>query len=1007
MKINRRKFLKTTAIASASIPFFNSQGMALFIEAGGELAKIFASPGDDYKAGCYWWWFNVLVDKEGITRDLEEFKQKGIYHVFLINTKGGLGGADFPQGAKLFSQEWEELYTHTISEATRLGLEIGVNMSSGWCMGGPWIKPEDSGRWFLQSKLTVEGPQKFDGPLPLPGNRDGYDNVFNPPGFDKYINLPLTALDYRDTSIVAIPDNDGDAAKLLGERGGNILFSKSNRWDFSSHAKANVVLAPTLKPYLELPGDQPIPIEKVIDLNSKIGPDGKLKWDVPPGKWTIIRTGHRMTGSKLLIAQPEADGLSVDWFESKPVDIQFENFAKPFQELALKVNKNTLKYFGEDSFEDGYPNWTSNIINYFKEYRGYDPTPYLPVFAGYIVGSAEISDRFLHDYRKTVADCMADKHYQYLAEVCHKNGLLVQNESAGPSRSGSICMDGMKNLGKSDYPMGEFWLGPKHDEEGGLDPKLAYAATRLENGQNKVTKMVASAAHIYGKETVSAEAFTSHRHWKDSPGMLKQALDRAFCEGVNRIFLHTATASRPRDGKPGYEYGAGTHFNPNVTWWDKSKPFFDYVARCQYLLRAGKFVADVLYYNGDWAPNIVLPKHIDPNLGKGFDYDVCNEEVLLTRLSVKNNLIVLPDGMSYRLLVLPDTTKMPLPVLKKIEELVRKGATIIGAKPKTDPGLFSYPKCDEQVENLANKIWGNVDGKKIKQRIYGNGRIFTNESLHHILKLDGIVADFLYNGQDFNLDYIHRTTAEAEIYFVSNLKNSKAKTYCSFRIADRTAEIWDPVDGAMLTNPITSVKEGRTLIELEFDVFQSYFIIFPKKATVKQLVTKNWAIQNSSQLKRIQSIAGPWKVAFDPNWGGPALVNFEKLTDWATHTDERIKYYAGKAVYEHTFKLDFNKNAAKNLFLDLGEVKNIAEVWLNGESLGIVWTAPWRVDISKTVKNGNNDLKIEVINLWPNRLIGDADKPKEKRLTNTNIVFKSTDPLLPSGLLGPVEILSL
>lgn len=944
-----------------------------------------------------------MVDKEGITRDLTAFRAKGMGGVLLVNSAGGLGGVPFPQGARLFSEEWKELYRHAMKEAKRLGIEVGINLSSGWCMGGPWIRPENSGRWYLQSELHVQGPQRFSGKLPLPGNRDGYDKVFNPPGYKEYIDLPLEKLDYRDTAVVAFLNPGKQASHISGERA-NVLAAKTNRKDASNFALAVDIMNPTRTPWKDDPADQPIPPDRVIDLTSGMSADGQLEWEVPPGNWTIIRTGHRMTGSRLMIAQPEADGLSIDWFDRKGVEIQFENFGRIMLEEAAKVGAKP-DYFCDDSFEDGFPNWTGKILEKFKYYRGYDATPYLPALRGYIIGSAEISDRFLTDYRKTIADCMADEHYGRFAGLCHEHGMLVQNEAAGPSRSGTICLDGLKNLGRSDMPMGEFWLGPDHEDQSTLTDDKSYGVSRLDFGQNKVTKMVASAAHIYGKKTASAEAFTTMRHWLDYPGSLKQALDRAYCEGINRIVIHTSTATRPEDGKPGYEYGAGTHFNPNVTWWEMSGPFFDYIARCQHLLRAGKFVADVLFYNGDSAPNLVEQKHSDPALGKGYDYDVCNEEVLLTRLQVKNNRIVLPDGMSYRVLVLPESERMPLAVAGKIRELVKAGAIVIGPKPRTDSGLKDYPGCDRDILDIADEVWGPVNGKGAKEHPYGKGRVFTGETIRKVLLQDGIKPDFEYRGEGVWIDFIHRTTGEAEIYFLTNREKEKVKADCFFRINGCKPELWDAVGGS-IAYPSFETIDNRTLIPLELDEFQSVFVVFPKKgnkpASVK--IAPAWLWQDTSLLTEVQKINSSWIVEFDPEWGGPEPVEFSTLQDWSTHPDERIKYYSGKAVYRTKFDVDQEHREWKALFLDLGAVKNIAEVKLNGENLGIVWTSPWRVDISGAVKQAGNVLEIEVINLWPNRLIGDAGLPPEQRFTRTNIEFKKDMSLLSSGLLGPVTV---
>jgi hypothetical protein len=997
MKLERRNFIKISGIATASLTLLGTKGLAAWNDDVVDLEKNFIAPPDASKSSCYWWWFNGLVDKEGITRDMDEFRAKGMGEVLLVNSAGGLGGVPFPQGAKFMSEEWKELYRHAMKEAKRVNIGVGINLSSGWCMGGPWIEPENSGRWYLQSELALTGPQQFSGELPLPGNRVGYDKVFNPPGYKEYIDLPLEKLDYRDTAIVAIPDDGSANNRISGDRA-QVLAAKSNHKDLSNFAKATDVMGPVKQPWANGQTDQPIPVHLVIDLTGKVSKDGQLDWEVPAGKWKIIRTGHRMTGSRLMIAQPEADGLSIDWFDRKGVDIQFQNLGKMFIEEAAKVG-NKPKYFCDDSFEDGFPNWTAKIIEHFKKYRGYDPAPYLPALSGYLIGSAEISDRFLHDYRKTLGDCMADEHYKRFADLCHQEGMLVQNESAGPSRSGTICLDGLKNLGRSDFPMGEFWLGPNHQDENTLADDQSYGVSRLDFGQNKVTKMVASASHIYGRETASAEAFTTMRHWLDYPGSLKQALDRAFCEGINRIAIHTSTSTRPKDGKPGYEYGAGTHFNPNVTWWEKSGPFFDYVARSQYLLRSGKFVADVLYYNGDWAPNLVEQKHIDPLLGKGYDYDVCNEEVLLTRLSIKNGRLTLPDGMSYRMLVLPDSERMPLEVITKINSLVKAGATVIGTMPLTDSGLKNYPECDAKIKTIAKQLWGETGENKIRVNNYGKGRVFARGSVRDVLLNDGIKPDFEYTGQnDDHIDFIHRTTPEAEIYFIINRHGKTVLSDCTFRIKGRSPEIWDPVKGIVIRKVNFRIADGRVEIPLKFEAFQSWFVVFPKKSASVKITSANYPVLGPGM-----ELAGPWNVAFDTQWGGPGSVEFASLQDWTQHPDNRIKYFSGKAIYTKRFTYDQPLNG-KPVYLDLGTVKNIAEVTLNGKNLGVIWTAPWQVDISSAIHAGENVLNIEVINLWPNRLIGDAALPKDQRITNTNISFKKEDKLLPSGLLGPVVV---
>jgi hypothetical protein len=356
--------------------------------------------------------------------------------------------------------------------------------------------------------------------------------------------------------------------------------------------------------------------------------------------------------------------------------------------------------------------------------------------------------------------------------------------------------------------------------------------------------------------------------------------------------------------------------------------------------------------------------------------------------------------MGYSVLILPDNNRMPLAVLNKIGSLVKAGAIVIGKKPLQDSGLKNYPHCDDEIKTITKQVWGNIDGKNIKLNHYGSGRVFFGDSIRNILLQDNILPDFEYTRESGDwIDFIHRTTPEAEIYFITNRHGKPLQSTCTFRVKNRTPEIWDAVTGKINNKINFQYVNGRTEISLKFEAFQSWFIVFP----VNSSAPTSKSATNFPQLKPVKELTGAWTVEFDTKWGGPKVVEFGSLQDWSQHPDERIKYYSGKAIYTKSFNLEAVANH-KSVYIDLGIVKNIADVSLNGTHLGIVWTAPWRIDVSSALKTGENVLTIEVINLWPNRLIGDAALPAEKRLTNTNIVFKKDAPLLPSGLLGPVTI---
>ena len=956
------------------------------IHAAGDLEENFVNPPDSAKPSGYWWWLNANVDKEAITRDMDEFSAKGIGSVLLV-CSGNWGGPNVVRGPAFLSDEWRELYKFALKEANRVGIKVDVNLAPGWNMGGPWVTPDKACRWFLQSETSVKGPQKYSEKLPLPGVKDGYDS---PPmlGVKHSMKLRFEKVDYRDTAVVAFRTPAGSRPAARAD-----LPAKSNRQDADCFIPSDKVMSQTLAPWTTTTNDLPVRVQDVVDLTARLKPDGTLEWDVPEGEWTIVRTGHRMTGHQLSVPMHGQGGLENDYFDRAGVDLMFEKVGKVLIEDAGPLAGTTLRGFCEDSFEAGYPNWTANMLKHFKRYRGYDPTPLLPVFKGWIVGSAEISERFLHDYRKTVADCFADEHYGRFAELCRKHGMVTRCESAGPSWSGTVCMDGLKNLGRTEFPQGEFWQDPSF----------------VKNNQNTVTKMVATAAHIYGKRFVAAEALTDGRegtYWGKGPSSFKPTVDRAFCEGINQVVFHTMTCQKPSEGKPGIEYGAGTHFNPNVTWWNQTAgPWVSYINRCQTMLQSGLFVADVLYYNGDWAPNLVGPKHVPAGLGKGYDYDVCNEDVLLTRLSVKDGKIVLPDGMSYRVLVLPATTKMPAPVAQKLLELVQAGATVIGPKPLTDPGLKNHPQCDDEVKKIGEELWG---GKTRK------GRVFESKTEREVLLTDGILPDFEAAGaNDTFIDFIHRTTSGAEIYFLANRKDRPEKVTATFRVNGKQPELWDAVSGQRRDLPVFESKNGCTTVPLEFEPDGSMFVVFRRALVGTDRRASRPA--NFLKLEPMQEITGPWTVQFDPQWFYPTdglsgdqaqgLMVFDKLEDWTKRPEAAVRHFSGTAVYRKVFALADPSKLQTSKFkihLDLGTVKETARVKLNGKDLGVVWCAPWRVEITGAVKPGDNALEIEVVNLWPNRLVGDGKLPVEQRRTRTNIVAPSAP--LTSGLLGPVMI---
>jgi hypothetical protein len=624
-----------------------------------------------------------------------------------------------------------------------------------------------------------------------------------------------------------------------------------------------------------------------------------------------------------------------------------------------------------DSWELGGVNWTEKFAEEFQKRRGYDIRPWLPVIAGRIVESRDASNRFLNDFRRTIADCVAENHYGTMAALARKHGLGIQPESAGPH---TAPLDGLKCYGQSEWPMSEFWVPSPH---------------RPADGQRFFVKQASSAANIYGKKIVCAEGFTSiGPQWNDVLwSSQKPSFDHEACAGLNLVFWHAFTCSPKSMGLPGQEYFAGTHFNPQITWANQAHAFVSYLNRCQFLLQQGRFVADVLYYYGNHVPNIARLKQDDPaKILPQYDYDVVNEEVLL-RATVKDGRVVLPSGMSYRVLVLPNLKVMSLEIARQLRSLVQAGAVIVGPKPERTTGR----QDDTELKRIADELW---DSGRIK-----------NQGAKEALEKINVLPDV--EGSDF---WIHRTTGNADIYFLSNQRAEPVNCCVSFRVAGKQPEFWDAVTGERRDAVVYTEKDGLTAVPLAFEPYGSMFVVFRREAqrhkgtSVFAQATPDKEAQsqkNFPEFKAVMEITGPWAVQF-----GSDKIEFKELGSWTKRPEEKLKYYSGTATYRKTFQWpNSEKSAVENrqsrIYLALGSLSMLAEVRLNGRNLGVAWCPPWRVEVTEALKAGDNELEIDVVNGWWNQLVGD---PKKER-TKTNIRLKADAQPQDSGLFGLVRLM--
>jgi len=802
-----------------------------------------------------------------------------------------------------------------------------------------------------------------------------------------------------------------------------------------------------------------IATNEIIDLTGNMDKDGTLRWNAPAGRWQILRLGMTTTGKRVAPATKGGQGLEADKMSGEAIRFHFDSFSKGMIAENNQVAGNPIYSVHTDSWESGLHTWSSNFQQEFEKRRGYSMTPWLAVLAtGRIVGSAEQSDRFLWDVRRTMADLLRDNYYGAMREKCHENGVLYQSESAGRQ---SFMYNPIDYCAMNDIPVGEFWTKTADIEEVRFDCKAA-----------------ASAAHTYNLPIVAAEGFTGSGSFSTAPFDFKTLGDHAFAAGINRIYIHRY-AMQPWIGvEPGMQFGSyGINFDRTQTWWNNgAKAWIEYITRCQSLLQTGRFVADVIHYIGDDAPNLIgHRKYLWNPVPEGYDFDGCNLEIL-KQLSVdKTGNLVLPHGMSYRVLLLPNRERMTLEAMRKIDALVKDGATVVGPKPVRTPGLKDAAKNDAALGEIASRVWGKIDGKTVTENRYGKGRMIFGPSLETVLT--GIAPpdfDYSTDSKDAVVRYIHRKTDNAEFYFVASADSDKAlDATVRFRVTGKAPELWDAATGRTVKPAVYRTVNGVTELPLHFDPAGSVFVVFREPASPDALVevrrdgqksttlqmtragksfrlisgesgdyTARTAAGKNAQLTivpvKLAEITGPWSLSFPPDKGAPATAEFPNLISWAESKEPGIKYFSGTATYRTEF--DWKPESASSkpeVTLNLGEVKNIAEVSVNGKPLGILWKPPFRVGIADAIKPGKNILEIKVTNLWPNRLIGDEKLHPDPSLdyaggkTSRSLVpLKSIpawvkaggkspvgrttfavvkfhdgdDPLLPSGLLGPVTV---
>ena len=1074
-----------TLLTALLLALFYTVTVPIQALSGDELAQGFYSPPDRVKPWVMWFWMGGNINKEGITADLEAMKKVGLGGAIIMEI-----GCPTPGKVSYMSDEWRGCMKHAADEANRLGLELAVHNSPGWTgSGGPWITPEYSMQMVVSSETNVTGSGMVRAVLPKPFSRLGWYHdiaVFAIPSAGKtmrecrpeitsdcppfnsakltdgdwstvhempcpekgkphYIQFafsePFTA---RSVMIVSGPkrggfsgtiqvSQDGNKFKTvqnisLGSAGQNqVMFTAG--FDAVTARYFRVVITKTAGdgpriPLAEIefsaekhlnnwagkvgympnskgtpskfPAAEAIALTNIVDCTARMNSDGSFAWEAPAGNWRILRIGYTSTGVKNHPEVKGGDGLQCDKLSKAAFDTHWNGMLKK-----ILADGTQLRGVEIDSYEVGPQNWTAQFRDEFKKRRGYDLLPYLPALTGRIIESADVTERFCWDFRKTIAELFAENYWGRFGELCRQNKITSYVEHYGAPSYFDEIASGLP----CDVPMDTFW----NDE-------------KITGHRQSAT----SVAHTAGKPILGAEAFTCAREkagWRESPFSMKALGDDRFCSGINKFIIHRYALQPWPNVLPGMAMGAcGIHFERTTTWWAEAPAWTIYLSRCQSLLQRGRWVGDIACFTGEQIPDYKQ----EADVPKGYQYDLVHPMVL-ANMRVMDGRLTLPHGMSYRLLVLPNEAEtMTLETIRKIRDLVSQGAVVLGTRPVRTPGLAGYPDSEAELKRIADEIWGACDGKTVLENKFGKGRVFCGKNLEAVLAAIGCKPDFEYRG-DGEINYTHRVESGTDIYFVATKSKQPSLVQCIFRVRGRVPEFFHPDTGMIEPCTVWHETDGRITVPISFDPVDSVFVVFRKPTTETAHVAPL-----SEPPQTVQELTGSWEVSFAPGWGAPARITFEKLVSWPEHSDQGIKYFSGAAFYRKTLSVPGNLMAkGRKLFLDLGDVRVIARVKLNGHELGILWKPPFRADITGVVKAGDNDLEVKVVNLWPNRLIGDEQLPADCRFTPAGALsrlpdwfvnntprtsgrktfttwkhWNKDDTLLPSGLLGPVRLMT-
>ena len=1026
----------------------------------GNLVQIFNDPPQEARPQVWWHWMDGNVSREGIRKDLEWMKRSGIggFHQF------DAGGIDMPRAAKVklpyLSDGWKDVFRYSLQLADSMGLEATIASAPGWSStGGTWVTPEDALKKLEWRSVDVVGG-KVDIVLPdLYRTVGPYQDYFQ--GNDRVEVLPYG----KDLVVLAVKRSPRDlsmegmgAVTNVTDTLITVTFPKSRKirsFTLKSQAMGgrprkgepdcrNVLeyskdgrtwktvlrilparipyttenIPPVRARYFRVRGEKLEGLElhtvcriehseelggfsnnfdfnrfhtpkarapeEVIDLTGDMAPDGTLTCSLPKGRWRIYRFGWSITGKVNHPASPEATGLEVDKLDKDAWMRYFHHYLDLYKEMSGGLlGERGIRYLLTDSYEAGSYTWTPSLPEEFRARRRYELIPWLPVLAGEIIGSSEMSEGFLWDWRKTLGELFCE-NYERIGDLLEEYGLAgnyCETHEGGRAYVG----DGMDPKLHSSIPMAAIWM---ENTPTGSGVPSAIADIRES----------ASAAHISGKSIVAAESFSVNgdegRAYTYCPENMKYIADVALSAGLNRFVIHES-ASQPNDAYlPGLQlFRYGQWFHRNETWGEYARVFTDYLARSSAMLQQGSAVADILLYYGEDSniTSLYGGESFDllPDVPSGYEYDFVNPTALLA---------MEPDSsFRYKVLWLDRNCEtMSLEVVRKIQEFADAGVRICGSVPTRVAGLKALQADQVVFRRVVRDIWRS-------------GRYNVFGTLAEAL--EGMEPDCLasFDGKEASptdFRYVHRALPDGgHLYWIRNFSGSDTKAAISFKEHCRYAALFNPENGSVI--PLDpSVEGNRALVSIPMIPSDAFFIVFSDNPFVPT-GSRTWFDSRSSTPSSPLAQPAGWHLRFSQKGGGKAEEYFNDLHSWTESANPVVRYYSGTAVYYTDFTVARESlDSFESISLDLGEVKNIAEVILNGKPAGVLWKAPFRTeDIKPLLKEGRNTLEIKVTNLWRNRMIGDVQPGEKNPVTAIRRFYKAGDELLPSGLLGPVTVI--